>query len=123
MTVFQTTCQIIIGLGILNVWLFRNKKATPYRGSNANNLKEEFAAYGLPPYAVWVIGTDQSERRHCSSGGHFRSGVTQPAAIVIAVLMAGAVAMHAKVKDPVRCYLPATAMLLLSLAVIFTGRS
>ncbi|MGI9244894.1 MAG: DoxX family protein [Verrucomicrobiales bacterium] len=123
MTVFQITCQIIISLGILNVWLLRGKRATPYRGSNASNLKEEFAAYGLPPYAVWVIGTIKVGAAIALLVGIFVPAVAQPAAIVIAVLMASAVAMHAKVKDPLRCYLPATAMLLLSLAVIFTERS
>ena len=123
MTVFQITCQVIVSLGILNVWLFRSKKATAYRGSNASNLKEEFAAYGLPPYAVWVIGTIKVSAAIALLVGIFVPSVAEPAAIVIAVLMAGAVAMHAKVKDPVRCYLPATTMLLLSLAVIFTERS
>ena len=123
MTIFQIICQIIIGLGVLNVWLFRSKKETPYRGCNASNLKEEFAAYGLPSFAVWLIGTIKVSAAIALLVGIFIPLVVQPAAIVIAVLMAGAVSMHAKVKDRMRCYLPATAMLLLSLAVIFTERS
>ena len=40
--------QLIIALGILNVWLLRFNKATIYRGGSAKNMKEEFATYGLP---------------------------------------------------------------------------
>ena len=40
--------NLIIGFGILNVWLLRfNKKLGSFRGGNAKNLKEEFKIYGL----------------------------------------------------------------------------
>jgi len=34
--------QIIIALGIFNVWLLRFRQATGWRGGTAANLKEEF---------------------------------------------------------------------------------
>ena len=40
--------QLIIAVGLINVWLLRFKKATDYRGGDATNMKEEFIAYGLP---------------------------------------------------------------------------
>ena len=43
--------------------------------------------------------------------------LTLPAAVGIAVLMAGAIAMHVKVKDPMQRSLPAFAMLLMSTVV------
>ncbi|HKJ90126.1 MAG TPA: DoxX family protein, partial [Oceanipulchritudo sp.] len=48
--------QLIIGLGILNVWFLRAGKSTPYRGADAGTLKDEFAAYGLPEWAFYLIG-------------------------------------------------------------------
>ena len=47
-----TVLQLILALGIVNVWLLRSGRATAYRGGNASNLKSEFAAYGLPD---WVF--------------------------------------------------------------------
>jgi hypothetical protein len=48
--------QIIIALGLLNVWLLRFNKVTAYRGGSANTLLEEFAVYGLPAWFCYFIG-------------------------------------------------------------------
>ncbi len=40
--------HVIVAVGLLNVWLLRYNKDTSYRGGSAKNLKDEFAAYGLP---------------------------------------------------------------------------
>jgi hypothetical protein len=48
--------QIIIALGILNVWLLRFGKSTAWRGGNAQYMKEEFEVYGLPEWFMRVIG-------------------------------------------------------------------
>lgn len=50
-------CQLVIALGLLNVWLLRTGKPTSWRGGDAKNMREEFAAYGLPPWFMWVIGS------------------------------------------------------------------
>jgi hypothetical protein len=47
--------QIIVGLGLLNVWLLRGRSATPYRGGASRTLQEEFTAYGLPGFAFYVV--------------------------------------------------------------------
>ena len=36
--------QLVIAIGLINVWLFRFNKATEYRGGDAKNMKEEFVA-------------------------------------------------------------------------------
>ena len=56
MEYLRIIAQLIIGLGILNVWLLRFNKATAYRAGNAKNMKEEFSAYGLPLWFMWVVG-------------------------------------------------------------------
>ncbi|NBW66916.1 DoxX family protein, partial [bacterium] len=50
-----TVLQVIVGLGLLNVWLIRAASATAYRGGAAKTIKEEFAAYGLPNAAMYVV--------------------------------------------------------------------
>jgi uncharacterized membrane protein YphA (DoxX/SURF4 family) len=117
MDTIQIICQVTVGLGIINVWFLRRKSATPYRGGNAKNLEEEFAAYGLPPFALWAVGAVKVAAAIALLVGVYIPSIVQPAAIVVALLMLGAVAMHAKVHDPIERFLPAAAMLVLSIAV------
>ena len=49
-------CQVIVGCGLLNVWLLRFNKSTAYRGGTAANMLEEFAAYGLPAWSCYLVG-------------------------------------------------------------------
>jgi hypothetical protein len=37
--------QLIIAIGLLNVWLARFHKPTKYRGAGAGNMEQEFRAY------------------------------------------------------------------------------
>jgi len=111
--------QIIVGLGLLNVWLLRAKSSTAYRGGTATSLKEEFQAYGLPEAAFYVVGALK-----ITAGVILIAGVWIPlpvglAAGVVAALMIGALAMHVKVGDPLMKSLPAALMLVMSLAIIF----
>ena len=53
----------------------------------------------------------------CLIAGIWFPALTRPAAIGIAILMLGAVAMHIKVKDPLKKSLPALTMLVLSVFV------
>lgn len=115
-----TVIQVIVALGIYNVWLLRFGKATSWRGGNATNMKEEFAAYGLPPVAVGIIGALKLILATLLIVGIWAPTVTKPAALGLAVLMLGAVSMHLKVKDPIQKSLPATTMLVLSLVVALT---
>ena len=42
---FVILCQVIIALGIFNVWIIRYGKETSWRGGDAINMQEEFSAY------------------------------------------------------------------------------
>ena len=117
MEVVVKVIQVIIGLGILNVWLLRFGKQTPFRGGDATNLKEEFAVYGLPPWFMGVIGFFKILLATLLIVGVWVPAITFPAATGMAVLMLGAVVMHVKVKDPVKKALPALTLLLLCLIV------
>ena len=114
-------CQIIVGCGLLNVWLLRFNKATAYRGATAVNMLEEFAAYGLPAWSCYLVGFLKVASAFALLAGLMYPALVLPAAVVVAVLMAGAVAMHLKVGDPFKKSLPALSVLILC-AIIIAGR-
>lgn len=109
--------QAIVGLGLLNVWLLRRQSATAYRGGDAKNLKDEFAAYGLPAPMFYIVGGLKIVCGVLLLVGLAYPPVVLPAAAVVAVLMIGAVAMHLKVRDPVSKSVPAMLMLAMSGAI------
>ena len=109
--------QVIVGAGLLNVWLLRRHSATAYRGGAAKNLKEEFATYGLPAPMFYIVGGLKIVCGVLLLVGLGYRPVVLPAAAVVAVLMLGAVAMHLKVGDAVSKYVPAALMLAMSGAI------
>ena len=88
MEYFVIVLQLIVALGILNVWLFRSNKATAYRGGAANNMREEFAIYGLPYWFMCVIGVLKVSLAISLLAAIWIHGIAQPAAIGMGVLMA-----------------------------------
>jgi len=109
--------QVIVSLGLLNVWLLRRGSATAYRGGDAKTLKDEFATYGLPAPMFYIVGGLKITCGVLLLVGLAYQPVVLPAAAVVAVLMAGAVAVHAKVGDPVSKFVPAALMLAMSAAI------
>ena len=109
--------QVIVGLGLLNVWLVRARSATAYRGGDSQDLKAEFAAYGLPPAVFYAVGALKITSGILLIAGLWFGQVVLPAASVVAVLMVGALLMHAKVGDPPIKSLPALLMLLMGTAI------
>lgn len=110
--------QVVIALGILNVWLLRFNKPTAWRGASATNLKEEFAAYGLPTAAFYLIGFLKVLCALLLLAALWIPVLAMPAASLIALLMLGAIAMHVKIGDPIKKSLPAATMLVLSSLVV-----
>lgn len=110
--------QLVVGLGLLNVWVVRSKAATAYRGGKAQTLKEEFGAYGLPEWMFYLVGALKVGAAIALIVGLWVPALVQPAAAVIVVLMLGALAMHVKVKDPLMKSLPAFLVLLMSAAIV-----
>ena len=110
--------QIALAIGLINVWLLRRGRSTAWRGGEAATLKEEFLVYGLPTWCMAVVGTFKLICAALLLVGIWVPLATVPAAIGLGVLMLGAVAMHAKVSDPLRKSLPALSMLALCLIVI-----
>jgi hypothetical protein len=109
----------IVSSTVLNVWLFRFTKPTIYRGGQAKTMIEEFAAYGLSETFVYIVGGLKVLAALGLLVGFYYKKVVTPSSTVIAVLMVGAIFMHFKVQDAAIKFLPATLMLLCSLATIF----
>ena len=106
-----------VALGILDVWMLRSDKATPFRGGDAKNLREESAAYGLPFWLMCVVGVLKVSMAVALIAAIWIHRVAQPAAIGLGVLMLGAVVMHLKVKDPIKKALPSIAVLAMCAAI------
>ena len=109
--------KLVVGLSILNVWLVRGSKSTQYRGGDAGNIKEEFKAYGLPVWFMYVIGTLKVILAILLIASIYFPSVELIAAYGIAFLMLGAVSMHLKIKDPLKKAFPAFTFLVLSLVI------
>lgn len=117
MNTFLLVLQVIVALGIVNVWLLRFGKSTAWRGGEATSLREEFRAYGLP---VWFMYTVGGLKLGCATlliAGLWIPELTTLGAVGLMALMTGAVAMHVKIGDPLRKSLPAISMLVMSTVI------
>jgi hypothetical protein len=112
-----TIAQVVIALGIANVWILRFGKSTTWRGGAATNMREEFEVYGLPPWFVGFVGAVKLLFASLLLAAIWLPALTRPAAIGMGLLMLGAVAMHVRVKDPPKKSLPAFTVLVLCLFV------
>jgi uncharacterized membrane protein YphA (DoxX/SURF4 family) len=110
--------QLVVGLGLLNVWLVRPKSSTAYRGGGATSLREEFEVYGLPRAAFYVVGAIKVAAAVVLIVGVWVALPVREAAAVIMALMIGAIAMHVKAGDAPKKSMPAAIMLLLSGTIV-----
>ena len=111
--------QVFIACAMLDVWLIRYNRPGVFRGGDAKTMAEEFEVYGLP---VWFRNFIRVAK--LSAGAAMIVGIWIPVAAVVAgiglaVLMAGAVTMHIKVKDPIYKAFPSSLFLVLSLVVAY----
>jgi hypothetical protein len=115
--------QIIVSLSILNVWIVQNKKATRWRGGDATTIIEEFQVYGLPIWSVYAIGTLKVIFALLLLAGIWYPALKAPAALGLAVLLAGSVTMHLKVRDPLIKSFPASLFLVMCLMIAYYSYS
>ena len=113
MSTVVLVAQVVVALGIMNVWLLRSQKATAWRGGEATNMREEFAVYGLPEWFMFAVGVLKLAFAALLIAGVWFPQVTKPAALGLGALMLAAVVMHVKVGDPLRKSLPAFTLLIL----------
>ncbi|MEO1060892.1 MAG: DoxX family protein [Actinomycetota bacterium] len=116
--------QTAAALWIINVWTLRFDKDTGYRGGGATNMKEEFEVYGFTESQMYAVGAVKVGLAGTMLAGHAEPRLVRPASAGLAMLMAGAIAMHIKAGDPVKRYLPALSVFSLATvsAVLNDGR-
>ena len=113
--------QLIISIGLINVWFFRFNKATEYRGGNAKNMREEFQAYGLPVWSMYLVGAAKVFIAVMLIISIWFKELLVYNLLALAVLMIAAVLMHIKVKDPIKKSYPALSILfMIALILYFT---
>ena len=111
--------QLIISVGLINVWLFRFNKVTEYRGGGANNMKEEFQAYGLPIWLMYVVGFLKIPIAIMLIVSIWIKELLEYNLWLLSVLMFGAVLMHLKVKDPIKKSYPALSILFMIALILY----
>lgn len=118
MHIFTMILQVIVALGLLNVWLMRFNQTTSYRGGNARTLQEEFEAYSLPAWFYYLIGILKIGSAILLLLGLWIPQLVLPVSCIVSILMVGAIAMHVKIGDQWKKSLPAIIMLILSLGIV-----
>ncbi|MDT0606326.1 DoxX family protein [Croceitalea rosinachiae] len=113
--------KVFIFFSIVNVWFLRFNKPTSWRGGQATNMKKEFEIYGLSETMLYLVGGLKVLAATLLLVSIWVPQLTLPASAIIAILMAGAIAMHNKVKDPLRRSFPAFAFLVLSIVLILSN--
>ena len=125
--------KLIIGLGLINVWVLRYNKKTEYRGGTANNMLEEFHSYGLSRSFMFLIGFFKislslvlilsvliSDLTFGFLGGINLSSIVFYGLCLMSVVMVGSILMHLKINDPFKKSIPAFLMFLMSTVLIIT---
>ena len=111
--------QLIISIGLINVWLFRFNKTTEYRGGSAKNMKEEFIAYGLPEWSMYFVGFVKVAIAIMLIISIWVEELLLYNLIILAALMIVAVFMHLKVKDPIKKSYPALSILFMIALIMY----
>ena len=110
--------QLVVGLGLLNVWMVRAGSSTDYRGGESTTLREEFKAYGLPDFVFYAVGALKIGSALVLVAGLWVSVPVKPAAGIIALLMVGTLGLHVKVGDPPIRSLQAASVLLMTVGIV-----
>ena len=114
----QIIIQVIIAIGIFNVWIVRFRKPSIYRGGNSTSMESEFEAYGLSNTFMKIIGFSKLSLAVLLLFGIWFPQLVDISAFLMGCLMIGAIGLHVKINDPLIKSLPAFLMLVLSTALI-----
>ena len=112
---------VIVGLTVINVWLFRSGKSTSYRGGDASNLMEEFEVYGLGDYFM-TIGIIKVSLAVLLLLSIYFNKLKLISSLGIAIMMLVAVYMHFSVGDELIKSMPASVMLFSCLIIAYSTK-
>ena len=121
LTKISKVLSVIVGLTVINVWLFRSGKSTSYRGGDASNLMEEFEVYGLGDYFM-TIGIIKVSLAVLLLLSIYFNKLILISSLGIAIMMLVAVYMHFSVGDELIKSMPASVMLLSCLIIAYSTK-
>ena len=121
LTKISKVLSVIVGLTVINVWLFRSGKSTSYRGGNASNLMEEFEVYGLDDFFM-IIGIIKVSLAVLLLLSIYFNKLKLISSLGIAFMMLVAVYMHFSVGDELIKSMPASVMLLSCLIIAYSTK-
>ena len=121
LTKISKVLSVIVGLTVINVWLFRSGKSTSDRGGDASNLMEEFEVYGLGDYFM-TIGIIKVSLAVLLLLSIYFNKLKLISSLGIAIMMLVAVYMHFSVGDELIKSMPASVMLLSCLIIAYSTK-
>ena len=121
MKVLSKILSVVVGLTVINVWLFRSDKSTSYRGGDANSLMEEFVVYGLGDYFL-TIGIIKVGLAVLLILSLYFKKLRMFSALGIGLMMIVAIYMHFSIGDELIKSMPASIMLLSCLIIAYSSK-
>ena len=121
MKVLSKILSVVVGLTVINVWLFRSNRSTSYRGGDAASLLEEFQVYGLEDYFL-IIGIIKVSLAIMLLLSLYFNKLSFFASSGIGVMMLVAVYMHINVGDELIKSMPASVMLASCLIIAYSSK-
>ena len=112
--------RILVGVILLSVWTWRFNRPTRFRGKRAKSMTEEFKVYGLSKRTMYVVGFLKIMIAIFFLFGTWMPSLIKPSAILLSVLMLGAVVHHLRVeRDNYLKVAPAYIMLFFASYLVF----
>ena len=121
MKVLSKILSVVVGLTVINVWLFRSDKSTSYRGGDANSLMEEFVVYGLGDYFL-TIGIIKVGLAVLLILSLYYKKLRMFSSLGIGLMMIVAIYMHFSIGDELIKSMPASIMLLSCLVIAYSSK-
>ena len=119
MKVLSKILSAVVGLTVINVWLFRSNRSTSYRGGDATSLLEEFQVYGLEDYFL-IIGIIKVSLAIMLLLSLYFKKLSFFASSGIMMLVA--IYMHVNVGDELIKSMPASVMLASCLVIAYSSK-
>ena len=121
MKLLSKILSVIVGLTVINVWLFRSGKSTSYRGGDAKSLMEEFVVYGLGDYFL-TIGIIKVGLAILLILSLYFQKLRLISASGIGLMMLVAIFMHFSVGDELIKSMPASVMLISCIIIAYSSK-
>ena len=121
MKVLSKILSAVVGLTVIDVWLFRSNRSTSYRGGDATSLLEEFQVYGLEDYFL-IIGIIKVSLAIMLLLSLYFKKLSFFASSGIGIMMLVAIYMHVNVGDELIKSMPASVMLASCLVIAYSSK-